>query len=134
MRIRTSLGALTLGAALLISAGSVFSSASAGETWDRAYTFNGISAYVREYGDVIKVCDTAANSFAATMDVHSYAGGGKFYTIKVTGGNGTCVTHRASDGGVYDLPENVTITSGLWGEARVMNGGGTWVNDQDSTT
>lgn len=109
MRIRTSLGALALGAAVLISAGTLLSTASAEETWDRTYKFEGISVSMREDGDVIKVCDTAANRFPATVVVHEYLGD-EIYTIKAKGGDGTCKTRRASHGGVYNLPENQKFT------------------------
>lgn len=133
MRIRTSLGALALGAVVLISAGTLLSTASAGETWDRIYEFEGITVSMREDGDVVKVCDTAANRFPATIVVHEYLGE-EIYTIKAKGGDGTCKTRRASDGGVYNLPEKQKFTAGLWGKAGTMYGSGVWVNDQDPAT
>jgi hypothetical protein len=141
VRIRRTLGALTLGAAVLIGAGTMLSAASADEsaasediTWDRIYTFEGIKVYMRERGDVFKVCDTLTNEFAATLNVNKYRDRDPVYTIKPKGGKGSCLTRRASDGGVYDLPENQKFTTGHEGEADSHWGGGIWINDQDPTT
>lgn len=36
------------------------------------------------------------------------------YTMAAIGGNGVCVRHRASEGGIYDLPENTDISVAIW--------------------
>ncbi|MBM7440593.1 hypothetical protein [Streptomyces sp. HB132] len=59
-----------------------------------------------KYGDIVKVCDTDADGMAAKGWVKE-AGGGTRYSLQA-GGNGKCVTKRASMGGAYDIPEGGT--------------------------
>jgi hypothetical protein len=63
-------------------------------------------AYFTEHGDIVKVCDTDADGYGVRMYVYKDEPyGTKLYSITV-GGEGNCKTHRASEGGVYDLAEN----------------------------
>jgi hypothetical protein len=78
-----------------------------GITWDHVYTATGVKVYVEEYGDIISVCDTSANGHSADADI--YADGYFGYGITVSAGAGSCVTRRASDGGLHDLPEGSNI-------------------------
>jgi hypothetical protein len=66
-------------------------------------------AYFTEHGDIVKVCDTDADGYAVRMYVSlDNAYGPELYRITV-GGEGNCKTHRANQGGVYNLPENRNI-------------------------
>lgn len=84
-------------------------------SWDHIWTTSdanhGGTVYVEEHGDVITLCDTAADGVSATAAV-TYDQGNDNYKVAYqmnVGGNGTCTTHRATQGGVYDLPENTEI-------------------------
>lgn len=67
------------------------------------FSANGVTVYVEEYGDVISVCDTRANGHNAWVSV-SYASDW-LYTLAVNSGAGSCATHRAGEGGIYNLKE-----------------------------
>nr|WP_202514827.1 MULTISPECIES: hypothetical protein [unclassified Streptomyces] len=81
-----------------------------GIDWDHIYnpnspTGSGVRVYVEEYGDIITVCDSAKDGESATVWVSEdgYIDAG--YSMTVSSGYGTCKTHRASDGGKYNLHE-----------------------------
>ncbi|MEU8028003.1 hypothetical protein AB0C13_05120 [Streptomyces sp. NPDC049099] len=84
-----------------------------GGTWDHTWHTTdaspyGGTVYVEEYGDVVEVCDTAADGYNANAWV--YQSTGTYYVITTSGGNGSCATARASDGvGYHNLPENETF-------------------------
>ncbi|MFB4300553.1 hypothetical protein [Actinomadura sp. NTSP31] len=65
------------------------------------------------YGDVVKVCDIEADGWAAKVFVGYFVSGfppvHDSYSLQA-GGNGTCKTARASDGGSHDLPEGKQLS------------------------
>jgi hypothetical protein len=57
-------------------------------------------------GDIIQLCDQQADGARAELNVYdATAGSGLLFHMEASG-NGVCVSHRASDGGRYDLAEN----------------------------
>ncbi|MEU3843375.1 hypothetical protein AB0E88_25455 [Streptomyces sp. NPDC028635] len=93
-----------------------------GGGWDHTYTTSdakhGGTVYVSEYGDVISLCDTAADGLAPRADIFSEESiAGLYdlqYSLTASGGEGSCVTSRASQGGVHDLPEGRHISITVW--------------------
>ena len=82
-------------------------------TWKTTDAAKGGTVYVEENGDVVSVCDTAADGLAARADVSVQLSSGGYYfryRLVASGGEGSCATARASDGGAHDLPENVSIS------------------------
>ena len=65
----------------------------------------GASVLFKKKGDVVKLCDLADDGWAARLDLSNFPDIGDVYKLEVEG-KGRCVTHRASEGGKYDLPEN----------------------------
>jgi hypothetical protein len=62
--------------------------------------------WFNEYGDVVTLCDNDADGEKPILHValdDPY--GADRYTL-IVGGEGSCVTARASDGGSHNLPEN----------------------------
>ncbi|MFG3555286.1 hypothetical protein ACGGAQ_12980 [Micromonospora sp. NPDC047557] len=102
-RALTGATALTVAAVVAFPGSAAASPEPPGDGWDHVFSVKGVTVYVEEYGDVISVCDTLANGHNAWVDV-SY-GSGWLYTAKVNSGAGSCATHRASEGGIYDLKE-----------------------------
>lgn len=66
-----------------------------GADWDHTFKEPGVTVYVKENGDIISVCDTAANGYGASAWISS---GSLSYSLKVTNGQGSCKTGRASSG------------------------------------
>ncbi|MFI7072605.1 hypothetical protein [Micromonospora sediminicola] len=104
--VRGLVGAAALTAATVVAfpGGAAASPEPPDSSWDHVFSAKGVTVYVEEYGDIISVCDSLANGYAATVFVES-DGGTLFYSAKASNGAGTCTTHRASDGGKYNLPE-----------------------------
>lgn len=123
-RARRVVGGL-FGAAVLASLSAVAApSASAadvpdGIVWDHVYKAPGVTVYVEEYGDIISVCDSAANGAPAIASITDMTKV-RSYTIKVTNGYGSCVTRGAGDGGVYNLTEGATIEVAYRGSGSVF--------------
>jgi hypothetical protein len=84
------------------------------------WTESGLKLEVWEHGDVVRVEDTAANGHSAWVSV-CHGNYSHCYTFKAKS-FGDHVTRRASDGGVYNLPEGGTKISLNW------NGDGGTVN------
>ncbi len=87
-----------------------------GGSWDHTWTTtdakNGGTVYVEENGDVVSVCDTAADGLSARAQVSVQESSGAYYEryiLIASGGVGSCATARASDGGDHNLPEHVNI-------------------------
>ncbi|RKN21004.1 hypothetical protein D7147_09365 [Micromonospora musae] len=84
-----------------------------------------------EYGDIIKLCDVQADGHYVVLGVYDEFGNGWW---DYASGNGNCITHRASQGGEYNLYESTeykfTIslmeTGGLDYEFRNV---AFWLND-----
>lgn len=89
-----------------------------GGSWDHTWTTSdakqGGTVYIAEYGDVVSLCDTAADGYAPRAEVFSEESiAGLYdlqYTLTASGGEGSCATSRASQGGVHDLPEGRHIS------------------------
>ncbi|MFB7446828.1 hypothetical protein ACFC01_52920 [Streptomyces mirabilis] len=125
---RKRIAALALATATLVGGGLAgASSASAstapdGSSWDHTWTTadsaQGGTVYVEEHGDVIKVCDTAADGLAPRIQVWAETSIAGEYALRYTGissgGLGSCSTYSASDGGSYDLPEGDEILITIW--------------------
>ena len=83
-------------------------------TWKTTDANQGGTVYVEENGDVVSVCDSAADGLSARADisVEESSVPGAYdtrYTLVASGGVGSCATARASDGGKHDLPEHWNI-------------------------
>ncbi|MPV36215.1 hypothetical protein [Georgenia subflava] len=92
--------------------------------------------WFNEYGDVVTLCDNDADGHAPSLTValyHPYHA--TRYRLTAWGGEGNCVTARASDGGVFNLPEHTNIGF----QICISPHGGmcrnaTWYNDQKDYT
>lgn len=133
-RGRRTVAAL-FGAAALASLGIVTApSAGAAElpggiAWDHVYSGPGVKVYVEEHGDVISVCDTSANGHAAWVAVDNVSDNISGYKLVVSTGNGSCATHKASQGGRYDLGEYSTIGMSYEGQGGLGSTYSAWFND-----
>lgn len=81
-------------------------------TWYTTDAAKGGTVYVEENGDVVSVCDSAADGLAARASISVQDSVGTYperYLLVASGGVGSCATARASDGGKHDLPEHVSI-------------------------
>ncbi|MCT9010697.1 hypothetical protein [Streptomyces rhizosphaerihabitans] len=110
---------------VLLAGGALATATSASATvdppsggWDHTWTTtdsnNGGTVYIAEHGDHVSVCDTAADGYAPRVRIanEEQTVPGAYdtrYTLTASGGEGSCVSASASQGGVYDLPENVKI-------------------------
>lgn len=107
MRIRRTLLASALAVA---AAGTVLTGGSASASisppsggYDHAWTVDGMTVYIEEHGDIVKLCDSKADGKVAQVYVGPLA---DLYRYSMTiGGLGSCITHKASEGGKYNLPE-----------------------------
>ncbi|GAB3584164.1 hypothetical protein GCM10027445_59920 [Amycolatopsis endophytica] len=129
LRVRTLFTVATLTAAgVLATAGSAAASPEPpGDGWDHTYRDLGVTVYVEEYGDRISVCDAEANGSSAQVNV--WADGGWRYKAVVSNGNGSCVTHSASQGGAYNLPEGAYIELYYKGVSTSYATKSSYVND-----
>ncbi len=108
--------ALLVGGMLATASTASASDPGGGGSWDHTWTTtdaaHGGTIYVQEHGDILMVCDTAADGNAARAQVaYDNVALGKeiYFTITASGGNGSCSETKASDGAPYDLPENQEI-------------------------
>jgi len=94
-----------------------------GGSWDHTWTTSdanqGGTVYIEENGDLVSLCDTAADGYAPRVSIASEESTvpGAYdirYTLTASGGNGSCVTASASQGGVYNLPESTEIGVTIW--------------------
>jgi hypothetical protein len=118
-KLAALVGTVLLAGGTLVSATSASAAPArpAPEDWDYTWTTSdaaphGGTVYIEEHGDVVEVCDTAADGYTPRVMIMTQASNGQYnlrYVFAATGGNGGCVVHRATDGGVYDLPENDNI-------------------------
>lgn len=85
--------------------------------------------WFNEYGDVVTVCDNDADGHSVYLSVDG--GVGHEYGVHVVGGEGTCVTHKAAQGGKYNLPEKTAIHFEIWSSAGYSGSvnRADWVND-----
>ncbi|HEY2674328.1 MAG TPA: hypothetical protein VGJ07_28670 [Rugosimonospora sp.] len=107
---------LLTGAALATASPAWASDPGGGAAWDHIWTTSdatqGGTVYIEEHGDVVELCDTAADGYAPRVEILTQASNGQYnfhYSLTASGGFGTCITRSASNGGVYDLPENDNI-------------------------
>ncbi|MBO2461261.1 hypothetical protein [Actinomadura violacea] len=98
--------AVALSAAAVMATTGTASAATAGY---HLVTASGVKVQIWEHGDVVKVTDTSANGHSAYVTV-MYTYQGRDFSYNMTAkSKGSSKTHRASDGGVYNLPENARI-------------------------
>lgn len=71
------------------------------------------------YGDVVKLCDIQKDGYQATISIYDVsAAQGQYFDF--VGGVGNCITHDASQGGYYNLPEDhvfdfeICLYDGAW--------------------
>ncbi|MCX0244367.1 hypothetical protein [Streptomyces drozdowiczii] len=114
-------GATALAATALLMGGATASAQTEpGIDWDHIFNpyspnpSSGARVYVEEYGDIISVCDTAKDGKSATVEVSEDGYTDSGYTMTVSSGYGTCKTHRASDGGKYNLDEKNYVFLKFW--------------------
>ncbi|HEY3684612.1 MAG TPA: hypothetical protein VGL93_16380 [Streptosporangiaceae bacterium] len=103
--------ALTLAAAGALLTGGA-TAATAATTWDHHWHWGSDGVWVKERGDVIRLCDVKRDGNPAWIIV--LPAKGDYYQIYVNGGYGHCVTRRASQGGKYNLREGVTVRVRFW--------------------
>ncbi|MGI6870022.1 MULTISPECIES: hypothetical protein [Amycolatopsis] len=129
LNVRTlSAAAAVAAAGVLVPAGTAAAMPDPpGDSWDHTFTAPGVTVYVEEYGDRISVCDSAANGSSAQVNV--WADGGWRYKAVASGGSGSCVTHSASEGGAYNLPEGAFIELYYKGVSTGYATRSTYVND-----
>ncbi|MFK4145630.1 hypothetical protein [Streptomyces sp. NPDC004065] len=127
---RVGAGAMALAAAatLMAGAGSASATTDPGVPWDHTYSAPGVRVYVKEYGDVISVCDTKANGEPATVQVRATDVWPYNYEMTASGGVNSCKSHRASDGGKYNLSER-GIDLAFDGDGGYWSGEGYFLND-----
>ncbi|TRV73756.1 hypothetical protein FKN01_26385 [Streptomyces sp. 130] len=113
-------GATALAATALMMSGTTASAQTEpGINWDHIFnpnspTGSGVRVYVEEYGDIVSVCDSAKDGKSATAVVTDLGYSGREYSMTVSSGYGTCKSHRASDGGVYNLHEDNYVAITYW--------------------
>lgn len=112
-------------ATVLLASGALATATSASATtdpsgsWDHIWTINnsGLAGevWVKEYGDVIEICDMKADGLTPEVTVWALQSGTYYpkYSLAANGGSGSCVERGASDGGNYNLPENTEIQLSL---------------------
>ncbi|GGX92412.1 hypothetical protein [Streptomyces anandii] len=127
-RVGAGATALAAAATLMVSAGSASATTDPGTTWDHTYEASGVRVYVKEYGDVVSVCDTKANGHSAVVQVRDLDWPYN-YEMTAGGGVGSCKSHRASDGAKYNLREGRGIDLYFDGDGGVLSGEGYFVND-----
>ncbi|WP_432190311.1 hypothetical protein [Streptomyces sp. Tue6028] len=78
-------------------------------SWDHSFqSWNGgASLYIEEHGDIIEVCDSAADGYSAHADI-SWNGGG--YSLTAAGA-GNCTYSTAS---THDIPEGIRVDVTFW--------------------
>ncbi|MEV0980842.1 MULTISPECIES: hypothetical protein [unclassified Streptomyces] len=114
---------------IVLACGSIATATSASATvdppgggWDHTYTTSdakqGGTVYIAEHGDIVSLCDTAADGLAPRVSIAAEESIGGIYDIRYTltasGGEGSCVSAKASQGGVYDLPEGRHVGVTIW--------------------
>ncbi|MFD5702202.1 hypothetical protein [Streptomyces lasiicapitis] len=126
-RARRTVAAL-VGAAALATLGTVNAPTATagpvppgGSSWDHVWSGTGVKVYVKERGDIISVCDTAANGHSAWTTVDRLNPDVEGYKMYARGGKGTCTSHSAAEGGRYNLAEGGQYTLNF--EGRGDNGG-----------
>jgi|GEM_PF-5547596 hypothetical protein len=62
--------------------------------------------WFNEHGDVVTLCDNDADGQKPILHVADGDPYGPDYYTEVVGGEGKCITRKASMGGKYNLPEN----------------------------
>ncbi len=112
-RSRHTVSALISAAALTalatITAPPTIAADQPGIAWDHTWSGVGVKVYVEEYGDIISVCDASANGHSAWVTVDDISANITGYRLTANRGTGTCSTHRAGDGGRYNLREDHRI-------------------------
>jgi hypothetical protein len=94
------------------TAATAATKAAAKWTWDHHWHWGSDGVWVKERGDIIRLCDVKRDGNPAWVIV--IPAKGDYYQLYVNGGYGACVTHRASQGGKYNLREGVTVRIRFW--------------------
>jgi len=97
--------ALTLGLSTPASAADHTHHMHTGDVWGNISGWSGEGVFTEE-GDRVHICDVDADGYAVIMFVYkgAPATGYILYSFHV-GGEGTCATKSAADGGIHNLPE-----------------------------
>ncbi|MEU3841598.1 hypothetical protein AB0E88_16395 [Streptomyces sp. NPDC028635] len=100
-------GAAALAALATITAPSASAAVAppSGTSWDHVWSGTGVKVYVKEHGDIVSVCDTAANGHSAWVTVDDVTANRSGYKLTASGGKGTCASHSAAEGIRYDMDE-----------------------------
>ncbi|MER7109474.1 hypothetical protein [Streptomyces sp. NPDC000229] len=114
---------------LVVSAGNASAEETPGISWDHVFSAEGVRVYVEEHGDIISVCDTKANGHSAVVQVRATDVWPYNYEMRVTAGNGSCKTHRASDGATYNLTEGREVDLWFDGNGGTFDGSAGFTND-----
>jgi hypothetical protein len=127
---------LALTAATLFGfAGSAAAGTPPPHVWDHRWTTSGATLYVQEHGDVVSLCDSAANGIRPGAIVGWFTSTGwHAYDMLATGGNGSCKSISANSNPCVrcNIPEGVTVRVSFYGAnspsgpARIEK---TFVND-----
>jgi hypothetical protein len=119
----------TLAATTVIAAGGVLATASSASatvdpppgSWDHTWATSdagqGGTVYIAENGDIVTLCDTNADGRTPHIEIVYEDGPGDWgsaYALVASGGEGSCISARASQGGAYNLPENKEIGVTIW--------------------
>jgi hypothetical protein len=88
-------------------------------TWTTSDSAQGGTVYIAENGDNVSLCDTAADGYAPRVQISNEESTvpGAYdirYTLTASGGEGSCVSAKASQGGMYNLPESTEIGVVIW--------------------
>ncbi|MEV4003129.1 hypothetical protein [Actinomadura sp. NPDC049753] len=117
---RVVAGAVALASAAVMTTTGNASAAPVEQSWstkgsvayDHVWQRDGVVVSVAEHGDIVRLKDTKANGHAAYVIVQA---GDKGYTLRA-GKYGDIAFARASWGGNYNLPENVSVRLTIWGD------------------
>ncbi|WP_432190220.1 hypothetical protein [Streptomyces sp. Tue6028] len=102
-----SAGAAAIGGLMLATPASASTSPPGGGTWDHVWTHDGATLSVEEHGDVIQLCDTAADGYSAKAYLVWNVSPGVADSMTLTvAGNGNCV---GSDASTHDITEGKTV-------------------------
>ncbi|MEW2519623.1 hypothetical protein [Actinacidiphila alni] len=115
IKVLAAAAALAVGAVVATAMpASAAPSPPSGGSWDHTWTTSdsahGGTVYIQEHGDVVELCDTAADGYAPRVTVYNTDG----YELTASDGYGTCVVASASQGGSHDLPEGKEIYVDIW--------------------
>ncbi|NIH81548.1 hypothetical protein [Amycolatopsis viridis] len=119
VRAAVTLAAAALGALAFDGTASAAPLPPGGGSWDHVWkgSSGDFTIYVKEYGDVVSICDTKADGKTPTVWVGPGNGHTTQYWFTAPGGKGACNTKSSSDGAKYRLKrgQKYTVTGCAWG-------------------